>query len=105
MLGYAQLLNVRWPIFVTNLSFVVPLIFITCKKRLSFCRKNKSKSTQEKQMRRMLKTKERNLHKKKNAKQKRTIQEDQERKEKKVKSRGKNFLAIFSSSFSSQKKK
>lgn len=53
----------------------------------------------------MLKTKERNLHKKKNAKQKRTIQEDQERKEKKVKSRGKNFLAIFSSSFSSQKKK
>lgn len=26
MLGYAQLLNVRWPIFVTNLSFVVPHI-------------------------------------------------------------------------------
>jgi len=86
MLGYAQLLNVRWPIFVTNLSFVVPLIFITCKKRLSFCRKNKNKSTQEKQMRRMLKTKERNLlHKKKNAKQKRTIQEDQERKIKRKK--------------------
>lgn len=52
-----------------------------CKKN----KKNKNKSTQEKQMRRMLKTKERNLHKKKNAKQKRTIQEDQERKGKKNK--------------------
>jgi len=90
MLGYAQLLNVRWPIFVTNLSFVVPLIFITCKKiDYPFVEEKKK---QEKQIQIYTrKTNEKNvenkekkpiIHKKKNAKQKRTIQEDQDQERK-----------------------
>jgi hypothetical protein len=39
MVGYAQLLNAKWPIFVTNLSFVVPRILLHAKNRLGFCRR------------------------------------------------------------------